>query len=87
MIIQDEIEFFQYDLYDASGNIIIKFHSEPHERKAYQTETEPFHMHVKEDEKDLSASKRMSLDKRLREMDDILSFIKNSRHIQYLYLK
>lgn len=25
------IDFYHYDYYDADGNIIIKFHSEPHD--------------------------------------------------------
>lgn len=59
------IEFFQYDYYDVNGNIIIKYHSEPHHDSKYQTETEPFHMHVKVNEMDLAASKRHPLPEQL----------------------
>jgi len=60
------IDFYHYDLYDSNGNIIMKFHSEPHEEDQ-QTETEPFHMHVREDEFDLKASKRVK-NKHLQEL-------------------
>jgi hypothetical protein len=82
-----EIEFFQYDFYDANGNIIIKYHSEPHENPAYQTLTEPFHMHVKENADDLAASKRLPLPEQLRTIDGVLISIANGRYLKYAYIK
>ena len=42
---QGRIDFYYYDLYDENGKELIKFHSESHAEKDYQTSTEPFHVH------------------------------------------
>lgn len=81
------IEFFQYDFYDSSGNVIIKYHSEPHSDPAYQTETEPFHMHIKKDKDDLAASVRIPLPVPLRTVDGILEHIIHSRYIKYVHIE
>jgi hypothetical protein len=80
------IEFYQYDYYDANGNIIVKYHSEPHEKKEYQTVTEPFHMHVKKDKTDLAASKRLPLPEVLRTLDSIIATIITGRYLKYAYI-
>ncbi|WP_268875908.1 toxin-antitoxin system TumE family protein [Gottfriedia acidiceleris] len=67
--------------------MIIKYHSEPHHDLKYQTETEPFHMHVKVNELDLAASKRLPQPKQLRAIDDILINIVNGKHLNYVFIK
>lgn len=81
------ISVFQYDLYDGYGNVIMKFHSEPHEDEESQTDTEPFHMHIKKDEKDYSASVRKALPVSLRTIEGILILVENSANLKYLYKK
>ncbi|APC39276.1 toxin-antitoxin system TumE family protein [Clostridium estertheticum] len=39
------IDYYNYDLYNSNEEIIIKFHSEPHQNKKQQTKTEPYHIH------------------------------------------
>lgn len=80
------ISVFQYDYYDSTGNIIMKFHSEPHNDPKYQTRTEPFHLHVKKDAADLAALVRKSLPVSLRTVDGILTFIEHSAHLQYVFI-
>lgn len=85
-IVDGYIDVFQYDLYDGYMNIIAKFHSEPHEGlPKLQTATEPFHMHVKADEKDYAASVRKELPETLRTVEGILVLIENSASLKYLY--
>ncbi len=44
--IKDEkIDYYYYDWYSKKKSLI-KFHSEEHVDKTYQTETEPFHIHA-----------------------------------------
>ncbi|MGG0277998.1 toxin-antitoxin system TumE family protein [Bacillus rhizoplanae] len=40
-----EIGLYYYNLYDSNGQAILKFHSERHSDRRYQTNTEPFHIH------------------------------------------
>ena len=80
------IDFYHYDYYDAEGNIIMKFHSEPHDDEKYQTDTEPFHMHVPSDIYDLKASKRIK-NKYLQDLYSIMIYIVNGGHLQYLYIR
>ncbi|WP_226036782.1 toxin-antitoxin system TumE family protein [Aquibacillus saliphilus] len=83
---EDFIEFYHYDYYDGEGNIIMKFHSEPHEEKKDQTDTEPFHMHVATDIHDLKASKRIK-NKHLQELFKIMVFIVNGENLQHTYVR
>lgn len=83
----EEIEFFQYDYYDSNGNIVVKYHSEQHDDSKHQTVTNPFHMHVREDDNDLAASKRLPLPEKLRRIDDILSHIIHGRYLKYAYIE
>lgn len=80
------IDFYHYDFYDDRGNIIMKFHSEPHDDEDFQTETEPFHMHVKSDENDLKASKRVK-NKHLQELYNIMVFIVNGQYLKHAFIK
>lgn len=41
------IDFYQYDWVDASGEVKLKVHSEPHDELSYRTATEPFHIHTR----------------------------------------
>ncbi|MDA1674707.1 MULTISPECIES: toxin-antitoxin system TumE family protein [Bacillus cereus group] len=78
------IEFYQYDFYDSDGNIVMKFHSEPHEDKKYQTDTEPFHMHVRKDAYDLKASVRLP-NKHFKELVQVINLIIMSPHLHYAF--
>ncbi|MGG3522553.1 DUF6516 family protein [Bacillus pseudomycoides] len=40
-----EIGKYYFNLFDENGQALIKFHSERHEDKRYQTPSEPFHIH------------------------------------------
>ena len=42
----NKIDFYYYDWYSKNKKLMLKFHSEEHKDKAYQTETEPFHIHA-----------------------------------------
>lgn len=87
-IIKNEfISIFQYDLYDSDGNIVMKFHSEPHMDQRYQTETEPFHLHVRVSSEDLAASKRLPLPEEYRELHKIIHFIQIAQYTIYLYME
>ncbi|MED2765992.1 DUF6516 family protein [Bacillus thuringiensis] len=70
------MELFQYDYYDENFNILMKFHSEPHEEEEYQTDTEPFHMHVNQDADDLACSFRTELYKPHQDLEGIIKFIR-----------
>lgn len=80
------INFYNYDYYDNKNNIIMKFHSEPHENKAHQTETEPFHMHVAADDSDLKASKRIA-NKHFKDLYNIMAFIVNGKYLMHTYVR
>lgn len=80
------IDFFFYDLNDDNGVPVIKFHSEPHEQKNVQTETEPFHMHVRKEKNDLKVSARIA-NHRYQSIWDILYFIETSKYTSYLFNK
>ncbi|WP_434510487.1 toxin-antitoxin system TumE family protein [Desulfitobacterium sp. AusDCA] len=41
------IDRYNYDWYSAGKSLLLKFHSEKHKEKNYQTSTEPFHIHAK----------------------------------------
>lgn len=71
---QGRIDFYYYDLYDENGKELIKFHSESHAEKDYQTSTEPFHVHGSEDSK-LTNVKRYP-NKNFKTLFDILEFIR-----------
>lgn len=64
----------------------MKFHSEPHEKKEQQTETEPFHMHVAANESDLKASKRIA-NKHLQDLYSIIAFIVNGPYLRHAYIR
>ena len=40
-----KIDYYYYDWVDGERKDIMKFHSEPHDSPAYQTATEPYHIH------------------------------------------
>jgi hypothetical protein len=42
-----KIDYYNYDWYSESNKLLLKFHSEKHEDKRYQTPTEPYHIHAK----------------------------------------
>lgn len=42
----DKIDFYYYDWFSKNKKLLLKFHCEEHKDKAYQTETEPFHIHA-----------------------------------------
>ncbi|HVJ49256.1 toxin-antitoxin system TumE family protein [Desulfitobacterium sp.] len=42
----ERIDRYNYDWYSANKEPLLKFHSEEHEVKSYQTTTEPFHIHA-----------------------------------------
>lgn len=42
----DKIDYYYYDWSSKSKKSLLKFHSEEHVDKSYQTETEPFHIHA-----------------------------------------
>ncbi|MFD3259845.1 DUF6516 family protein [Paenibacillus lentus] len=49
---QGIIQMYFYNWVSISGEVLAKFHSEPHdEDKRYQTVTEPFHIHPPEEAK------------------------------------
>jgi len=77
-----KIQHYFYDYYDANGQIIAKFHSEPHLDKAYQTSTEPFHIHVKKDHQDLKAEKRVP-NRYHKNLRSILEYIALNKEIQF----
>ena len=83
---EDIVDFYHYDYYDDKGNIIMKFHSEPHENKEHQTETEPFHMHVASDESDLKASKRIA-NRYFKDLYNIIAFIVNGKYLRHTYVR
>lgn len=80
------IDFYHYDYYNTDGSIIIKFHSEPHEEKAFQTDTEPFHMHIREDDNDLKASKRVPNAFHKELSGHIIPLILVSPHLKYAHV-
>jgi len=41
-----KIDYYHYDWFTKDKKKLLKFHSEEHASKDYQTETEPFHIHV-----------------------------------------
>ncbi|MDP4182728.1 MAG: DUF6516 family protein [Bacillota bacterium] len=41
----DKIDYYYYDWVDKDEKDIMRFHSEIHEEKKFQTSTEPFHIH------------------------------------------
>lgn len=66
------IKKYYYDLYDENNKVIMKFHSEPHNDKRYQTSTEAFHF-----------NRYMFL----RSQDKVFSiFLFSSKKITYIYL-
>lgn len=79
------IDFYNYDYYDANGNIVMKFHSEPHVQEEARTETEPFHLHVRTDIHDLKASKRIPFPSEPFKQKDLLSFIECILMSRYLW--
>lgn len=66
------IDRYHYDWMTSKGETKIKFHSEPHGDPAYQTNTEPFHLHVMD---------ALGLEKRLPNPDhqDLVSILKALR--------
>ena len=75
----DYIDFYFYDLIGPNNLPIIKFHSERHEDKTYQTTTEPFHIHARAGYDDLKLEKRLPNPK-YKKLDDILTFIEYSEY-------
>lgn len=65
------IDYYHYDWFGKDKKIIMKFHSEPHSDKCYQTETEPFHMHLPDS---LDEGKRLP-NRFYQELDQVLEFI------------
>ncbi|PER55717.1 hypothetical protein CN495_08160 [Bacillus thuringiensis] len=86
-VVDGFIDVFQYDLYDGYGNVIAKFHSEPHKEEALQTATEPFHMHVRRDKQDYAASVRKPLPEQLRTVEGVLILLEHSENLKYLHTK
>lgn len=43
---EGKIDYYHYD-WSKNEKILLKVHSEPHDDSAYQTKTEPYHMHIK----------------------------------------
>ncbi len=41
-----KLDYYHYDWFSKNKKLLMKFHSEEHTDKAYQTSTEPFHIHV-----------------------------------------
>jgi hypothetical protein len=80
----DLILFYYYDLLDSRQTPIIKFHSESHSDKKDQTDTEPFHMHVRKDISDLKAGRRIP-NYHYRTIHQILSFIETSEFLVPLF--
>lgn len=70
------IDFFHYDYYDPNGNIIVKFHSEEHPKnpEIMKMDGYPYHIHVKENQDDLGASRRIPFPKNLK-LHDLLGII------------
>lgn len=68
------VDFFHYDWYSDTKQLIAKFHSEPHEAKEAQTSTEPFHIHIP-DKHGLSKEKRLPNEKH-RDLISVLEFIR-----------
>lgn len=79
------IDAYQYDFYDSNGNIVMKFHSEPHDEKHLQTKTEPFHLHVRSGPSDLKASVRTENHHYRELFGQIMPFIIQSRNMVYAF--
>jgi hypothetical protein len=41
-----KIDFYYYDWFSRDKKLLMKFHSEVHKDETYQTDTEPYHLHV-----------------------------------------
>ena len=59
---------------DENNKVIMKFHSEPHNDKRYQTSTEPFHIHGNENSK-LTNEKRFP-NYNFKSLWDIMEFLR-----------
>lgn len=70
------IDFFHYDWYSENKQVIVKFHSEPHDRKEKKTVTEPFHIHIP-DKHGLIKEKRLPNESH-RDLMSILELIRIS---------
>ena len=68
------IKKYYYHLYDENNKVIMKFHSEPHNDKRYQTSTEPFHIHGNENSK-LTNEKRFP-NYNFKSLWDIMEFLR-----------
>lgn len=79
------IDAYQYDFYDSKGNVVIKFHSEPHDEKHLQTKTEPFHLHVRSGPSDYKASIRKENPYSKELVEHILPLIILSPQMAYAY--
>ena len=79
------IDYYHYDYYDANGNIIMKFHSEehPHNPEIKQMHNYPYHLHIRENEMDIKANKRISTPDALniKELYSIVEFILLSKQV------
>ncbi|WP_052480339.1 toxin-antitoxin system TumE family protein [Caldibacillus thermoamylovorans] len=79
-----QIDRYYYDWFAVDGKILLKFHSESHDKDArYQTKTEPFHIHIP-DELSLSTLTRIP-NYNLRELYGILEFIRLHLTLVQLY--
>lgn len=67
------IEAYFYDWADANGNVLLKFHADPHKNPKYQTETEPFHVHPPDDAKLTNRTRYPNYDH--RDLHSILELI------------
>lgn len=67
----EKIDYYHYDWFSKNKKLLLKFHSEKHEDKNYQTDTEPFHIHYM----GLLEEKRIS-NPTFQDLASILQFIR-----------
>ena len=77
ILLGGKIERYYYEWFNSKKEVIIKFHSEPHEDKQHQTLTEPFHMHTVDA---LDEGKRLP-NQYFQDLNQILNFIRTSMAI------
>ena len=71
------IDISYYDIFSKAGESLMKFHSEPHENKNYQTATEPYHIHGNEKRK-LTNQKRFS-NESCKSLYQVMEFLRLDR--------
>ncbi|MDI3478242.1 MAG: hypothetical protein PWQ59_1767, partial [Thermoanaerobacterium sp.] len=72
-----KIDYYFYDWYSQNKNLILKIHSESHKDKKYQTDTEPFHIHIP-----TILDKKRLPNYSLRDLFSVLEFIR-----LFIYIK